>query len=106
MPCVRVWEVGGAQVAEVQSHKYGVSCVAFSSNSCYIVSVGYQHDMTVSVWDWRVRSAHTHTLFLTVLVLFGPLLRCRAAVLGECCTQTRCWRAQHRGSRSRRHIGP
>uniref|UniRef100_A0A3B4TSM8 Uncharacterized protein n=1 Tax=Seriola dumerili TaxID=41447 RepID=A0A3B4TSM8_SERDU len=35
------------------SHKYGVSCVAFSTNSCYIVSVGYQHDMTVSVWDWR-----------------------------------------------------
>ncbi|XP_076590644.1 WD repeat-containing protein 62 isoform X3 [Chaetodon auriga] len=53
MPCVRVWEVGGAQVAEVQSHKYGVSCVAFSTNSCYIVSVGFQHDMTVSVWDWR-----------------------------------------------------
>ncbi|XP_030008227.1 WD repeat-containing protein 62 isoform X2 [Sphaeramia orbicularis] len=53
MPCVRVWEVGGAQVAEVQSHKYGVSCVAFSTNGCYIVSVGYQHDMTVSVWDWR-----------------------------------------------------
>ncbi|XP_058490411.1 WD repeat-containing protein 62 isoform X3 [Solea solea] len=53
VPCVRVWEVGGAQVAEVQSHKYGVSCVGFSTNSCYIVSVGYQHDMTVSVWDWR-----------------------------------------------------
>lgn len=53
MPCVRVWEVGGAQVAEVQSHKYGVSCVAFSTNGYYIVSVGYQHDMTVSVWDWR-----------------------------------------------------
>ncbi|KAF7218383.1 WD repeat-containing protein 62 isoform X2 [Nothobranchius furzeri] len=53
MPCVRVWEVGGGQVAEVQSHKYGVSCVAFSSNSCYVVSVGFQHDMIVSVWDWR-----------------------------------------------------
>ncbi|XP_069390921.1 WD repeat-containing protein 62 isoform X2 [Paralichthys olivaceus] len=53
MPCVRVWEVGGGQVAEVQCHKYGISCVAFSTNSCYIVSVGYQHDMTVSVWDWR-----------------------------------------------------
>ncbi|XP_029373755.1 WD repeat-containing protein 62 isoform X2 [Echeneis naucrates] len=53
MPCVRVWEVGGGQVAEVQSHKYGVSCVAFSTSSCYIVSVGFQHDMTVSVWDWR-----------------------------------------------------
>lgn len=60
MPCVRVWEVDGGQVAEVQSHKYGVSCVAFSTNSNFIVSVGYQHDMTVSVWDWRVRR-HTHT---------------------------------------------
>lgn len=55
MPCVRVWEVNGVQVAEVQSHKYGVSCVAFSTNGCYVVSVGFQHDMTVSVWDWRVR---------------------------------------------------
>ncbi|XP_054650919.1 WD repeat-containing protein 62 [Dunckerocampus dactyliophorus] len=52
MPCVRVWEVGGGQVAEVQNHKYGVSCVAFST-SCYIISVGYQHDMNVCVWDWR-----------------------------------------------------
>lgn len=60
MPCVRVWEVGGAKVAEVQSHNYGVSHVAFSTNSQYIVSVGYQHDKTVSVWDWRV-SVHTHT---------------------------------------------
>lgn len=54
MPCVRVWEVGGAKVAETQSHNYGVSHVAFSISSQYIVSVGYQHDMTVSVWDWRV----------------------------------------------------
>lgn len=60
MPCVRVWELDGGQVAEVQCHKYGISCVAFSTNSSYIVSVGYQHDMTVSVWDWKV-SAHTHT---------------------------------------------
>uniref|UniRef100_A0A3P8Z162 WD repeat domain 62 n=1 Tax=Esox lucius TaxID=8010 RepID=A0A3P8Z162_ESOLU len=54
MPCVRVWDVAErAQGAEVQCHKYGVACVAFSTNSSYIVSVGYQHDMTVSVWEWR-----------------------------------------------------
>ncbi|XP_036392882.1 WD repeat-containing protein 62 [Megalops cyprinoides] len=54
MPCVRVWDVAErTQVAEVQCHKYGVACVAFSTNSSYIVSVGYQHDMTVSVWEWR-----------------------------------------------------
>ncbi|XP_015248456.1 PREDICTED: mitogen-activated protein kinase-binding protein 1-like [Cyprinodon variegatus] len=53
MPCVRVWEVDGGQVAKVQAHKYGVSCVAFSSTSSYVVSVGFQHDRTISVWDWR-----------------------------------------------------
>lgn len=69
MPCVRVWEVGGAKVAEIQSHNYGVSHVAFSINSQYIVSVGYQHDMTVSVWDWRV-SGRTHTLCFVSLCGF------------------------------------
>lgn len=68
-PCVCVWEVGGALVAEVQSHNYGVSHVAFSPNSQYIVSVGYQHDKTVSVWDWRVNT-HTHTLADSLLELF------------------------------------
>lgn len=55
MPCVRVWDVSErTQAAEVQCHKYGVACVAFSPSGTYIVSVGYQHDMTVSVWEWRV----------------------------------------------------
>lgn len=55
MPAVRVWDVAErTQVAELQEHKYGVACVAFSSNSKYIVSVGYQHDMIVNVWAWKV----------------------------------------------------
>lgn len=55
MPCVRVWDVvERTQVAEVQCHKYGVACVAFSANGSYIVSVGFQHDRTVSVWEWKV----------------------------------------------------
>lgn len=55
MPCVRVWDVAErTQVAEVQCHKYGVACVAFSTNGCYVVSVGFQHDRTVSVWEWKV----------------------------------------------------
>ncbi|XP_076831984.1 WD repeat-containing protein 62 isoform X2 [Brachyhypopomus gauderio] len=54
MPRVRVWDVADqTQVAEVQCHKYGVACVAFSTNGNYIVSVGYQHDRTVSVWEWK-----------------------------------------------------
>eukprot|EP00064_Thunnus_orientalis_P022981 superscaffoldBa00008264_g23205 len=54
MPAVRVWEVSERlQVAELQEHKYGVACVAFSPNGKYIVSVGYQHDMMVNVWNWK-----------------------------------------------------
>uniref|UniRef100_A0A8C4XGL3 Mitogen-activated protein kinase binding protein 1 n=1 Tax=Erpetoichthys calabaricus TaxID=27687 RepID=A0A8C4XGL3_ERPCA len=37
---VRVWDVAErAQVSELQEHKYGVACVAFSPNGKYIVSV-------------------------------------------------------------------
>lgn len=52
---MRLWDVAARrQVAELQKHKYGVSCVAFSPNSKYIVSVGNQHDMMVNVWAWKV----------------------------------------------------
>lgn len=55
MPGVRVWDVAERlQVSELQEHKYGVACVAFSPNGKYIVSVGYQHDMMVNVWNWKV----------------------------------------------------
>lgn len=55
MPAVRLWDVSEClQVAELQEHKYGVACVAFSPNGKYIVSVGYQHDMIVNVWNWKV----------------------------------------------------
>ncbi|XP_059807020.1 mitogen-activated protein kinase-binding protein 1-like isoform X1 [Hypanus sabinus] len=57
MPAVRVWDVAETtQVAELQCHKYGVSCVSFSPNMKYIVSVGYQHDKLVNVWDWKKNS--------------------------------------------------
>uniref|UniRef100_A0A2I2Z2S5 Uncharacterized protein n=1 Tax=Gorilla gorilla gorilla TaxID=9595 RepID=A0A2I2Z2S5_GORGO len=50
MPAVRVWDVAEhSQVAELQEHRYGVACVAFSPSTKYIVSVGYQHDMIVNV---------------------------------------------------------
>lgn len=55
MPAVRIWDVAErTQMAELQEHKYGVACVAFSPSSKYIVSVGYQHDMIVNVWSWKV----------------------------------------------------
>ncbi|XP_014858359.1 PREDICTED: mitogen-activated protein kinase-binding protein 1-like isoform X3 [Poecilia mexicana] len=54
LPAVRLWDVAERrQVAELQKHKYGVSCVAFSPNNKYIVSVGNQHDMMVNVWAWK-----------------------------------------------------
>lgn len=54
-PAVRIWDVEEkSQVAEMLGHKYGVACVAFSPNMKYIVSMGYQHDMVVNVWDWKV----------------------------------------------------
>ncbi|XP_026085579.1 mitogen-activated protein kinase-binding protein 1-like isoform X3 [Carassius auratus] len=54
MPAVRVWDVAErTQVAELQNHEHGVACVAFSPNSKYIVSVGFQHDMMVNVWAWK-----------------------------------------------------
>lgn len=55
---MRLWDVEERrQVAELHEHKYGVSCVAFSPNSKFIVSVGNQHDMMVTVWVWKVRLA-------------------------------------------------
>ncbi|XP_069764244.1 mitogen-activated protein kinase-binding protein 1-like isoform X2 [Narcine bancroftii] len=57
MPAVRVWDVAEKiQVAELQCHKYGISCVSFSFNMKYIVSIGYQHDKLVNVWDWKKNS--------------------------------------------------
>ncbi|XP_061536813.1 mitogen-activated protein kinase-binding protein 1-like isoform X2 [Phycodurus eques] len=54
LPCVRVWQVDdGVEAADVQNHKCGVSCVAFSTGGAYVVSVGDQYDMNVCVWDWR-----------------------------------------------------
>ncbi|KAA0708147.1 Mitogen-activated protein kinase-binding protein 1 [Triplophysa tibetana] len=41
------------EVAELQEHKYAVSCVTFSPNTKYIVSVGSQHDMSVNLWVWK-----------------------------------------------------
>lgn len=52
---MRIWDVEEkSQVSEMLGHKYGVACVAFSPNMKHIVSMGYQHDMVLNVWDWKV----------------------------------------------------
>ncbi|XP_016372852.1 mitogen-activated protein kinase-binding protein 1-like isoform X3 [Sinocyclocheilus rhinocerous] len=54
LAAVCVWDVSeGSLVSQLQEHKYGVSCVAFSPNGKYIVSVGSQHDMSVNLWAWK-----------------------------------------------------
>uniref|UniRef100_A0A8C6LNX2 Mitogen-activated protein kinase binding protein 1 n=1 Tax=Nothobranchius furzeri TaxID=105023 RepID=A0A8C6LNX2_NOTFU len=54
LPAVRLWDLSErCQVTELQKHKFGISCVAFSPNNKFIVSVGNQYDMMVNVWAWK-----------------------------------------------------
>uniref|UniRef100_H2ZFM9 Translation initiation factor beta propellor-like domain-containing protein n=1 Tax=Ciona savignyi TaxID=51511 RepID=H2ZFM9_CIOSA len=56
-PCVRVFSVADrSQLIAFDSHKYGISCVTFSPNMKYVVSVGFQHDQVINVWDWKNNS--------------------------------------------------
>ncbi|KAG0620057.1 hypothetical protein M758_4G185700 [Ceratodon purpureus] len=53
-PGVIVWEVAvGTCVAELRTHKHGVSNVQFSPNGKHLVSVGVPNDGHVCLWDWR-----------------------------------------------------
>lgn len=38
---------------ELSGHKFGITCVAFSPNNKYLVSVGTHHDMVTNVWNWK-----------------------------------------------------
>lgn len=59
-------------MAEMLGHKYGVACVAFSPNMKHIVSMGYQHDMVVNVWDWKVAASSPNRAFVRFLKRFLP----------------------------------
>lgn len=39
---------------------------AFSPNMKYVVSVGFQHDMLVNIWNWRVRYLMFSLLFIRI----------------------------------------
>ncbi|KAG0012011.1 mitogen-activated protein kinase binding protein 1 [Entomortierella chlamydospora] len=41
------------QIGEIQGHKFGVQAVQFSPNSKYLVSLGFQHDGYIHVWNWK-----------------------------------------------------
>ncbi|KAG0200926.1 mitogen-activated protein kinase binding protein 1 [Mortierella sp. GBA30] len=53
-PRILVWEVASQTlVGEMQGHKFGVQAVKFSPNSKHLVSLGFQHDGYIHVWNWR-----------------------------------------------------
>ncbi len=56
-PSILVWDVvTGQLLSECKGHKFGVSCLAFSPNMKYLVSVGYQHDGYLFFWDWKANT--------------------------------------------------
>ncbi|KAF9185637.1 mitogen-activated protein kinase binding protein 1 [Haplosporangium sp. Z 767] len=52
-PKILIWEVATQMlVGELQGHTFGVQAVQFSPNSKYLVSLGFQHDGFLHVWNW------------------------------------------------------
>ncbi|KAF9925420.1 mitogen-activated protein kinase binding protein 1 [Linnemannia zychae] len=56
-PRILIWEVASQLlVGELQGHKFGVQAVHFSPNSKFVVSLGFQHDGYIHVWNWRTNT--------------------------------------------------
>ncbi|PKK75650.1 WD40 repeat-like protein [Rhizophagus irregularis] len=53
-PRILIWEVQSRTlINELKGHKYGVLALLFSPNMKYIVSLGFQHDGYLNVWNWK-----------------------------------------------------
>jgi WD40 repeat protein len=53
-PRILVWEMAtGNLVMEMQSHRFGVLSICFSPNNKYLVTLGFQHDGFLCVWNWK-----------------------------------------------------
>jgi len=53
-PSIVLWDVlSGKKVIEIKkdNHLYGVTCLAFSHDAKYLVSVGDENDGTIKLWD-------------------------------------------------------
>jgi WD40 repeat protein len=62
LPAITIWDGNdGSLCAELQLHKYGISCMAFSKDNKYLVTAGLVHDQHLYVWDLtRDRSKGNH----------------------------------------------
>ncbi|KAF9165960.1 hypothetical protein DFQ26_009010 [Actinomortierella ambigua] len=55
-PRILVWDViQRVPVVELIGHQFGVQALQFSANGKILVSLGFQHDGFVHVWNWRSR---------------------------------------------------
>jgi WD40 repeat protein len=53
-PRILIWDVKEKKLLrEFKSHKFGVLSLSFSPNMRYLVSIGFQHDGYLYVWDWK-----------------------------------------------------
>ncbi|KAF9969564.1 hypothetical protein BGZ73_008044 [Actinomortierella ambigua] len=55
-PRILVWDViQRVPIVELIGHQFGVQALQFSANGKILVSLGFQHDGFVNVWNWRSR---------------------------------------------------
>ncbi|CAG8496566.1 11199_t:CDS:10 [Acaulospora colombiana] len=53
-PRILIWDVEAKTlIAELKGHKHGVLALRFSPNMKWIVSLGFQHDGYLNVWNWK-----------------------------------------------------
>ncbi|CAG8514111.1 17328_t:CDS:10 [Acaulospora morrowiae] len=53
-PRILVWDVQARTlISELKGHKFGVLALRFSPNMKWIVSLGFQHDGYLNVWNWK-----------------------------------------------------
>lgn len=53
-PSITVWNIiTGVQLTVNSTHKHGISSLAFSPDSQYLVSAGFKHDKQLILWDWE-----------------------------------------------------
>lgn len=52
LPSITVWDgTDGTLCAELQMHKFGVACMAFSRDGRSLMSVGLVHDQHIYIWN-------------------------------------------------------